>query len=649
MRADASGEPSSAVLYTLSGPSVTGTTAQDVTFTAPPGAVLEANTTYWVTVAGTSSISLGVFDTLDAAVERVDSDWGLAGSALERTGSVWKNLRGFSQDSWLSLAVVAGVEVAERLESVDVPASTATYMSIREGQSAYGELGSASDEDWIKVEGLQNNRRYRLEVDFLGTDSIGGSFGLNSGYPGGAASYIGNLWGSNWSGNAVLDFSVRDAHVKSYWVEVIPADGMNVFLRSAGGRRIMRNGRGVLDPATVHVGGYVVTLRALDGVERMVGNLGQGYSDRFRYAVVGHRYSLGVDQGSSKFLGQYSDYAIDFRTGTHAEGYVLDSIEAQIQMGRTSLSSLGDVTVQISRTQLVEMSTEQLLVSEGDAAGSTYTVRLNVRPSEDVEVLIRPHSGDEFIDFGDTDLTVRPSTLTFTSDDWDTPQTVTVTADTDADSADDDHFLVHVPDGSGFLALSRLAVRVDDAQSSATASLPDAPIQSYRTEPRTRPLLAGERPTDATPVVSLWHPYGQGGGFDDKFGGSSGGGGDRRLCVLRGNAAYETANAALERQLSPTGGYFTDMLYAGGCAGVKLRPNARYWVVFENYYEIPRSSVFDADDFYYVAKARRRRRGPRRRRRMEHRQRPLLEVVDHCRGGPRISADGMRIGRTGRS
>ena len=168
--------------------------------------------------------------------------------------------------------------------------------------------------------------------------------------------------------------------------------------------------------------------------------------------------------------------------------------------------------------------------------------------------------------------------------------------------------MVHVPDGSGFLALSRLAVRVDDAQSSATASLPDAPIQSYRTEPRTRPLLAGKRPTNATPVVSLWHPYAQEaedevGGNDYAFGGA-GGGGDRRLCTFGGNAAYETANAALERHLSPGGGYFTDVLFAGDCAGVKLRPNSRYWVVFENYYEIPRTSVFDADDFYYVAKAR---------------------------------------------
>ena len=583
--------------------------------------MLAANTAYWVKVGASTGVDVVWRSTDSDSAERVDSGWSFSGVAKTRTGEL---LLGECHDRFnerfMMMSVDIAAEGAERLESVDLPASTATAMSIREGQAAYGELGSGSDIDWIKVEGLQNNRRYRLEVEFLGTGSIGGSFGLNSAYPGGAANGIGNLWGSNWSGSAVLDFSVRDAHVKSYWLEVVPANGMNVFLRDADGSRIIRNGRGVLDPATVHVGNYVVTLRALDGVKEMVSNFGQGYDDRYEHEVVGHQYSRGRDDGrGDDWLGLFNDYAIDFRTGTHFEGYVLDRIEAQVQMGRTRVGSNDDVIIQASLTNRPVVSTEQLLVTEGDTNGSTYTVELSVSPraGRTIRVNISGQSGNSAVDLSTTDISVDPSTLEFTADDWNTPQTVTVTADQDADSVNDDFILVHKPVGRDFYGVTRLAVRVDDDEDSAAAELPDAPVQTYQTSPRLRPLGAARR-ADATPLIAIYRPYAQSEAFDARLVASK----RMLLCTPENNAAYESG-------LVHTGERFTDVIYAGDCADVKLAPNARYWIVFQNYYEVPITSVLSADGFYYVAKARDGDEDPGRRPRVEHRRRSPVETLHH--------------------
>ncbi|MDE0520741.1 MAG: fibronectin type III domain-containing protein, partial [Boseongicola sp.] len=71
-------------------------------------------------------------------------------------------------------------------------------------------------------------------------------------------------------------------------------------------------------------------------------------------------------------------------------------------------------------------------VPEGGAA--TYTVTLTVRPTRDVPINIASDN---------TDVTVSPSSLTFTPSNWDTAQTVTVRADEDADAADEAATLTH--------------------------------------------------------------------------------------------------------------------------------------------------------------------------------------------------------------
>ena len=83
----------------------------------------------------------------------------------------------------------------------------------------------------------------------------------------------------------------------------------------------------------------------------------------------------------------------------------------------------------------VTVSTTALTVTEQDTTGGSYTVVLDSEPTATVTVTVAGHSG--------TDVTPDPTTLTFTTSNWDTAQTVTVTAGDDADTADDTVALTH--------------------------------------------------------------------------------------------------------------------------------------------------------------------------------------------------------------
>lgn len=69
----------------------------------------------------------------------------------------------------------------------------------------------------------------------------------------------------------------------------------------------------------------------------------------------------------------------------------------------------------------VTLSSTSKTVVEDDGT-TTYTVVLDTAPSSNVVVTLREDSPD---------FSISPSTLTFTSANWDTPQTVTITADAD--------------------------------------------------------------------------------------------------------------------------------------------------------------------------------------------------------------------------
>ena len=95
-----------------------------------------------------------------------------------------------------------------------------------------------------------------------------------------------------------------------------------------------------------------------------------------------------------------------------------------------------------------------LSVAEGGSA--TYTVQLDPQPTADVTVTISGHEG--------TDVTLNKTMLTFTMDDYNTPQTVTVDAAQDADGYGDTVTLTLSAVNGGYGGVSReyVVTVVDD-------------------------------------------------------------------------------------------------------------------------------------------------------------------------------------------
>ena len=91
------------------------------------------------------------------------------------------------------------------------------------------------------------------------------------------------------------------------------------------------------------------------------------------------------------------------------------------------------VTITDDDTRGLAFSVSALSVPEGGS--STYTVALSSRPTATVTVAITGVTG--------TDLTLDGTSLTFTSSNWDQPQTVTVSSVDDPDTLDDQVALTH--------------------------------------------------------------------------------------------------------------------------------------------------------------------------------------------------------------
>ena len=153
-----------------------------------------------------------------------------------------------------------------------------------------------------------------------------------------------------------------------------------------------------------------------------------------------------------------------------------------------SVSNTLPVTVTDDDTAAIVLIETGLTVTEEDAAGSTYTVKLATQPSGSVSVTISGHAG--------TDLTLDKTTLTFTTGNWDTAQTVTVKAGQDDDGANDTATLTHTASGGDYASVSNtLPVTVTDDDTAAivlsetdlTVTEGDAAGSSYTVKLATQP------------------------------------------------------------------------------------------------------------------------------------------------------------------
>ena len=155
-----------------------------------------------------------------------------------------------------------------------------------------------------------------------------------------------------------------------------------------------------------------------------------------------------------------------------------------------------EVTITEDDTAGVTLSTDALELPEGDS--QSYTVVLDTEPAADVTVAIQVSDN--------ADIAVDQTALTFTADNWNTPQMVSVTAAHDDDAvADEPVLLTHAVSGGDYESLTAASVEVaiieDDtprvALSATALTVTEGGSQSYTM------VLDTEPAADVTIVVAV--------------------------------------------------------------------------------------------------------------------------------------------------
>ena len=158
-----------------------------------------------------------------------------------------------------------------------------------------------------------------------------------------------------------------------------------------------------------------------------------------------------------------------------------DVDEADETLSVTGTTDATDLSVTETTATIVDddargvaVSATALSVSEGGTA--TYTVVLESEPT--ATVTVTPSVA------GDPDVTVSPASLNFTTANWSTAQTVTVSAAHDADTDEDTATVSHAVSGGDYASetTASVSVTVNDAGTAAvvtplTASFADVPAE----------------------------------------------------------------------------------------------------------------------------------------------------------------------------
>ena len=150
----------------------------------------------------------------------------------------------------------------------------------------------------------------------------------------------------------------------------------------------------------------------------------------------------------------------------------------------------GNVTANISvivmddDTGEIVLTPPTLEINEGQSNG--YKIRLSTAPPGIVTVVITGHAS--------MDLTLDKTSLEFTSETWNTDQTVNVTAEQDLDDTNDTETLVHTASGTGYGDVTgNVAVTVNDDDAPALdisvsgLEIPEGGSKSYTIQLATQP------------------------------------------------------------------------------------------------------------------------------------------------------------------
>ena len=158
--------------------------------------------------------------------------------------------------------------------------------------------------------------------------------------------------------------------------------------------------------------------------------------------------------------------------------------------------TIGSVRVTVTEDDVVGVTVSEtaLTITEGDATGDDYTVKLNTRPTAAVTITVSGHSG--------SDVVPSPTALTFTTGNWNEAQTVTVTARDDPDATADAVVpLAHAATGGDYggsltIGSVRVTVTEDDvvgvtvSETALTITEGDATGDDYTVKLNTRPTAA---------------------------------------------------------------------------------------------------------------------------------------------------------------
>ena len=132
---------------------------------------------------------------------------------------------------------------------------------------------------------------------------------------------------------------------------------------------------------------------------------------------------------------------------------------------RTAMQFCPDTSVTPPATTVgVTLSESALTVTEEDTTGDTYTVVLDSEPTASVTIAVAGHAS--------TAVNPTPASLTFTTMNWDTAQTVTVKAVNDANTANETVSLTHSATSTDTdydaITIAGVTVTVDDNDNTNT-------------------------------------------------------------------------------------------------------------------------------------------------------------------------------------
>ncbi len=158
------------------------------------------------------------------------------------------------------------------------------------------------------------------------------------------------------------------------------------------------------------------------------------------------------------------------------------------------------VTITDDDASEIVVKPSALTMSEGGS--SSYTVELSSPPTAEVTVTVSAPEADLTI------LSAEPRTLRFTPSDWDQPQTVTLAAGYDADTADDTVTLTHDGEGGGYDGQStELPVTVTDTEGRAELLVAPTSISIREGDSggQTYSVALGSQPTGDVTVTITGH------------------------------------------------------------------------------------------------------------------------------------------------